>query len=162
MIRYPLAPLAHLEGSTVPELLRCSGVSGSTAKEYRDLGVSERVADRLAVLHGYHPAVVWPEWLTDSINQASARCSCGDLFVPARASQRFCSPRCRTREKMRRYRRDPDVQARNRARVSAHYAATADYQRAARRQRYAAAKDDVAIATRGVVESTGSNEEETV
>jgi len=37
-------------------------ISGMTYKRYREKGLTDELADRLAVRAGYHPAEVWPEW----------------------------------------------------------------------------------------------------
>lgn len=68
--RYPLDDLAALAGVPVRALLGHRGsVSGSKTKEYLELGVTELVADRLACRWGFHPEVVWPQWMTDSIER---------------------------------------------------------------------------------------------
>lgn len=63
--RYRLDLLAALCGQSVSQLLLLHGYSGTTLQQYRDLGVSERVGDRLACKVGLHPYVVWPEMLDD-------------------------------------------------------------------------------------------------
>lgn len=153
MTRYPLAPLAALVGVELSELGRLAGVSGSTWKEYRNEGVSERVADRLASRFGFHPAVVWPGWMAESTAKASRVCvECDALFVPTRRNHRYCSPACRGRAWQRdRYQRDPVFRESKRAAARAYgasvdrsrenrayYDRTAEAQRAASRAYYQA------------------------
>lgn len=62
MTRYPLAPLAEAVGVDTSRLARILGLSGSTWKAYREHGMTERAADRLAVKAGFHPCEIWPDW----------------------------------------------------------------------------------------------------
>lgn len=71
--RYPITPLATLTGQSVHALLSAAGVSGSTAQQYRKLGITEAVADRLACSVGVVPYEVWPEILDDAIDERRAR-----------------------------------------------------------------------------------------
>ena len=108
--RYPLAPLAEALGLPNTSMLaRHLGLSGTTWKEYRDQGVSEKVADRLACRAGFHPSEVWPDIVDEWIESSSAVCpECGDQFVPVRAGHRYCTPACRSRAANRRaYQNDP-------------------------------------------------------
>jgi hypothetical protein len=66
---YSLEPLADALGCTLGQLGRRLGVSGSTWQQYRSEGVSELVADRLAVKAGLHPALVWPELVEFAITE---------------------------------------------------------------------------------------------
>lgn len=72
MKRYPLQPLAALLGMDLGPLGKRLGVSGRTWQEYRDQGVSEKVADRMAVKCGLDPYCVWPEMLDDAIAATEA------------------------------------------------------------------------------------------
>src|SRR5690606_29642990 len=107
----------------------------------RDKGVTDRTADRLAVTAGLNPYMVWPELLTDQIEDCSRRCDeCEEPFVPFRRSQRFCSKSCRQRQlqrewKRRRYQTDPEFAEARRQERRAYYAACGDYERA-RQRRY--------------------------
>lgn len=56
---------------SLAELGRSLNISGSTFKEYRDKGLSERVADRRAVQCGLDPYQVWPQMLEDAIEDAA-------------------------------------------------------------------------------------------
>lgn len=144
---YPLEPLAEAMGCTLSEVGRRLGVSGTTWKQYRDQGVSELVADRLATRAGLHPAVVWPEWMDDQIDEVGRECWCGTRFVPKRSHQRHCSPTCRDRARnaqkaqyrRSRYQTDPEWAEAQRARRRAYYAECGDYERA-RQRRYDTAK----------------------
>lgn len=70
--RYPFAPLAEAMQLPEPKAARELGISGSTEQEYRRDGISERVADRLAVKAGLHPFVVWPEMAAAHVAEADA------------------------------------------------------------------------------------------
>ena len=68
MTRYPLQVLVDAMGCSslhaAGEQLR---VSGSTLQNYRDSGLTARVADRLAIAAGLHPALVWESWVDDGL-----------------------------------------------------------------------------------------------
>jgi hypothetical protein len=138
--RYPIEPLARLLGISPGTALARLGVSGSTAKQYRTEGVSGRVADRLAVRAGFHPAEVWPEWTDHQIEAAMVECAaddCADRFLPANSRHRYCSHRCQSRTAARaRYARDEAGRERKRAAQRRYDAETAEYRRAQRRRRY--------------------------
>ena len=102
MNRYSLEPLAASLGVPLHSLGRRLGVSGSTWQEYRDQGVSERVADRLAVRLGVPTLSVWPE-MTELAAAACAECS--GSFIPNRKGHIYCSKRCRARVAQRAYHR---------------------------------------------------------
>lgn len=141
--RFRLDALAERHGCTLAALAGLCNLSGSTWKQYRDGGVSERVADRLAVKLGYHPAEVWPEWLDVSMAKAEVECAadgCDTRFIPRRKNQRFCSKACRhnnanRRWKRERYRSDPEWAERQRQARRAYYRQYGDYERA-RQRRY--------------------------
>lgn len=123
--RYRLEPLFALMGMTPHAACTALRLSGSTERQYRSEGVTEYVADRLAVTAGFATLTVWPEMadhVYDDIKRACAEC--GALFVPYRPSRdRFCSPLCgrryRQRARYERLRTDPAFLAaeRERARV---------------------------------------------
>lgn len=109
MTRYPLGPLAALVHLSPWTTLERAGITGSHAQDFIRRGMSARVADRVAVRHGFLPYEVWPEILDAAIADLERSCAavgCDRAFVPA-PNQRFCSPSCRQRMKMRRYRSDP-------------------------------------------------------
>lgn len=141
MKRYPLGPLAALMGVSLHACAKSLGVSGSTFQKYRDEGMLERSAERLAVRAGWHPAEVWGDWLDDQIADCSRACDrCGESFVPWRRDQRFCSQPCNrawwgAEMQRRRYRSDPVFRAREVERKRREYRASADYYRAAQRRR---------------------------
>lgn len=121
MRRYPWAPLAALVGPGIGKKLN---VHGSTFKEYRDRGMSPRVADRLATKAGYHPAEVWPTWVADALEDHGRDCKeCGTRFLPAKGHQVFCDGPCRhrfhSREANRRLRSTPEGRAANAAKAKA-------------------------------------------
>ncbi len=70
--RYPLQPLADACGVTLAHLGRLLRTSGSTWKGYRDEGVSELVADRLAARAGFVAYEVWPEMVQHQIDDTEA------------------------------------------------------------------------------------------
>lgn len=115
MIRYPFSDLARAMHLTEPAAARELGLSGSTEQQYRRDGLSEKVADRLAVRAGLHPMNVWPAWLEDA----------------ARAERERVAAYERER-----YRRDARVREVRRASRRAYYAANADYERERERRRY--------------------------
>lgn len=60
---FPVEPLVAAAGVTsLAALARRCGVGGSQMRLYRENGMSARVADRLAVRVGLHPAEVWSDW----------------------------------------------------------------------------------------------------
>lgn len=138
---YPLGPLAEAMGCTLSEVGRRLGVSGTTWKQYRDRGVSELVADRLATRAGLHAAVIWPEWMNDQIERSMRECpECGQRFFPVNRRHTFCHKTCGNRARSRkRYRRlyatDPAFAEAERQRRRAMYEACGEYERA-RQRRY--------------------------
>lgn len=126
--RYPLGPLLELTGWTmtdVRDLAPCGG------EEYRlrvEHGVTERIADRLAIAAGLHPHVVWPEMADHAIADNQRACEeCETRFLPKRSDQRFCSKECRWRKcnregYRRRYQTDPAFREQQRQRVLAYQA----------------------------------------
>ena len=67
MGRYPLEPLADAMGITVHKACTRLRVTGATYQEYRDRGLTPMVADRLAIKAGFHPGLIWPQWVTDAL-----------------------------------------------------------------------------------------------
>lgn len=63
--RYPLQPLLDALGYLTINQARDR--HGLQLWEYRDRGLTEHVADRLAVRVGLHPAMVWPSWVDDGL-----------------------------------------------------------------------------------------------
>ena len=120
--RYPLEPLAAAMHLTIPAACRALRISGSTEQQYRRDGVTDKVADRLAIRAGFHPYEIWPDMADHQLADVSKPCAdekCDELYVPSTASQRFCSPTCRKRDAgrryvRRRYRTDPEFAERRR------------------------------------------------
>jgi len=141
--RYPVEPLAAAMGLTVHGALARLSVSGSTQADYRSRGVTYRVADRLAVRAGFHPAEVWPESTEHEIDAISLTCDeCETRFIPkarARPDVRFCSKRCNKRFHYRK-RYAEAIGERERARSRQFYAENTEYERAQARRRYHANK----------------------
>ena len=73
--QWPLRPLLEVTGWSKRELSRRTGISMSTLDGRRG-GLSDAVADRAAVLSGYHPLQIWPDWcdgiLYDEIEDGAA------------------------------------------------------------------------------------------
>lgn len=153
-MRYPFADLANAMGLSENAACRALNVSGSTQQDYRSRGLSERVADRLAVKAGLHPFEVWP----DMIAEANAECAeCGASFVPTRKGHVYCGGNCSRRRLARiKYQSDPEHRERHlegvrvyraesrRARLlkqRVKYEQNADLMREKRRERYARNRD---------------------
>lgn len=139
--RFPFAPLAAAMGATEPQAARELGLSGSTEQQYRRDGVTERVADRLAVKAGLHPWMVWPEMAEQAMADAQRSCEeCGAGYWPRQRNQRFCSQPCsalwhKREHSRRRYRTDPVFAERKREMARAYYWDYLDYSRSQRRLR---------------------------
>jgi len=149
--RYPLQPLADAMGLSLAAACRALGVSGSTMQDYRHRGLTERVADRLAVRAGFHPAEVWPDWG----HRVCDNELCGATFLPERNGQRFCTPICRRRTASRRwhnerYANDPAFAAQKRADQARRRAEAGPAARRAEaaRKRASYARHAVAVNTR--------------
>lgn len=68
---YPFAPLAAAMGLSENQAIIRLGVNGRMGQQYRHEGMSERVADRLAVKAKLHPFEVWPEMADRAIRDVS-------------------------------------------------------------------------------------------
>ncbi|WCO67898.1 hypothetical protein PO878_04065 [Iamia majanohamensis] len=124
MKRYPFAPLAEAMGETEAQACRTLGVSGSTEKQYRTEGLSERTADRLATRAGWNPVNIWPDWGTELLEKAGPWVDdrpvcpeCDEHFTRGRRDQVYCSARCRCRRasresRRRRWAEDPEYRER--------------------------------------------------
>lgn len=142
--RYPLDALAEAMRLSVNQACKALGVSGSTMQDYRQRGLTEKVADRLAVKAGLVAYEVWPEMVDHHIEACSVECAdekCGERFVPEKRSQRYCSPRCRERRKARekarrRYRDDAAFREAQKARVASYRDEVGDGLRRQRRAEY--------------------------
>ena len=138
-IRYPLAPFFALTGWTMSDVAEVAPCSGQEWRKRRDEGVTERIADRIAVAAGLAAVNVWPELLDDQIAACSKVCDeCGEGFVPshkARKDARFCSRNCNKRFHYRkRYREALAEQERDRARR--YYDENRSYVLAQKRREY--------------------------
>ncbi len=71
MRRYPLDALVEASGLSEAALGRRVGLSGSTLKQARAVGLTEVGADRYAVRAGLHPWTVWPDMEHDAIAAAA-------------------------------------------------------------------------------------------
>lgn len=137
--RFPLHALADAMGVELPSLGRRLGIYGSTWKKYRDEGVLEATADRLAGIANLPTLYVWPE-LADEVKRGCAGRGCDARFVPYRSNQRFCSKRCGNRERTRAAlavkRQDPDFREKERLRRRANYAESKHIEQRQQRRRY--------------------------
>lgn len=138
-VLYPFVRLAEAMGATEAAASRALGLSGSTMQHYRTHGVSEKVADRLAVKAGLHPFEVWPEMVEIELGKIMS-----DRAKKVNAAER------------RRYRTNPQKRARRlemsarwrteyrdykRAQDAYYYKQHAERERARRRARYAANRE---------------------
>ena len=96
---YSLESLVTASGLSEAALARAVGLSGTGLKQARVRGLSDRSADRYAVLLGFHPAEVWADWWDVPV------IPCGnDRCVEPVTGRMFCSPRCRWAVRQRRRR----------------------------------------------------------
>lgn len=120
--RYPLGPLLELTGWTMTDVRDLAPCGGEEYRLRQERGVTERIADRLAVAAGLHPHVVWPEMADHAIADNQRACEeCETRFLPKRSDQRFCSKECRwrkcSREWYRRRYQDPAFREKERQRT---------------------------------------------
>ena len=147
--RYRLDPLFALMRMPPNAALLHLGVDGSRKVRYIREGVSDVVADRLAVKAGFHPFTVWPDLAEHTHADVQRRCDdCGTAFVPYRpAKDRYCSPACGVRARQRKRYRKLSQSARWRKAERARQAAYRAEVRAIRSRRKSTAlmsEDDVA------------------
>lgn len=153
-MKYPIQPLLDATGLTWVKIVRELSIGGNEYRKYRDEGVTERVADRLASRLGLSAYNVWPEMLDHSITSCERVCAldeCTERFVPSTHNHRYHDPKCRQRAKniarrveraawaRRRRQLDPAVAERNRVRRRAYYRENGEYERS-RQRRYEAAR----------------------
>lgn len=113
--RYRLSLLVKASGLSEAALAREVGLSGTSLKWAREIGLVEAAADRYAVRAGLVPWLVWPDWL-DDLELVCADLKCSRMFVPSRKGQRYCTVKCGRRawdreDKRRRYAEDPEFAA---------------------------------------------------
>jgi len=92
--RYPLQALVDASGLGEDALRRRVGLSGTMLQRAREMGLTDKAADRYAVRVGLHPFEVWPEMVDHGIEDAAVECaerSCSERFIPTRKGHRFCS-----------------------------------------------------------------------
>jgi hypothetical protein len=61
-VRWPVAPLEKLSGLTVYQLAEAIGWERTIGRRWEQRGLTDRLADHVAVAVGLHPAEVWPGW----------------------------------------------------------------------------------------------------
>lgn len=135
--RYPLGPLIAAMGLSFNQACEQLRLAGRTRKQYRDEGMSEIVADRMAAKAGLVAYEIWPEMLDHAIADVQRPCArCRSPFVPSRNDPRYryCSEECsklgdqdrltRKAERERaRYATDPAKRARRQETRRAYHAA---------------------------------------
>lgn len=134
-VRYSWAPLEPYVGSDndAASLLR---VARRTVLRYKAEGLTLDQAERAADAVGEHPFILWPEMRDELIAGLERPCGaedCDETFLPYRPQHTYCSPRCKKRTEMRRYRQRPDVQERRKESNRRYYEACRDYLRARQR-----------------------------
>lgn len=117
--RYPIEPALAVARMSVKALSLHAGLSSSTLQKSKARGgLTEYVADRVAVSLGLHPYELWPE------------------MAEHHAADELARRRKAKAASMRRWRRKPTVRAREKAAKATYYQETADYHRRRARQRY--------------------------
>ena len=80
-MRYPIDALEHKLGTFLyvskdgqparnEGLSRVLGIAPGTIARQRQTGLRVREADLYAVRAGYHPALVWPSWFDDAMDES--------------------------------------------------------------------------------------------
>lgn len=138
--RYPLAPFFEVTGWNMTKLQNSFRSNGPEYRIRKDRGVTEAMAERLALEVGRHPFEIWPEMVEDRLETRDCD-RCGTAFVPVRRKQRWCSPKCRLYNAQKEHQRrkwaaDPEWAEAQRERARRYRAETAEYQRAQARLRY--------------------------
>jgi hypothetical protein len=108
--RYPFGPIEELfpdcheftaGRSTISEAL---GITSAMVANYRERGMNTATADRLAILLGLHPCLLWPSWFDDAEDES--RCPwCFEWTWGASRGDVYCT---RHHRKMSRAERDRD------------------------------------------------------
>lgn len=163
MRRWPFADLARSMGMEPSAAARRLGLSGTTWKQVRDLGLKHQSAEQRATKAGFHPAEVWGQaWLDAEWDELSIGCvarGCQERFIPTRKGHKYCSDNCRNREGNRRFYNNNELwRARKRkqnrayqaeasrailARKQAYYRENAEQIKAKRRAHYQANREQV-------------------
>lgn len=123
--RYPLAPLIAAMRLPFDQACMQLGLSGKTRKLYRDEGMTELVADRMAARAGLPAYDVWPDMLDRAIAEAAAA-----------DEERRAAQRAYQREWARRKRATPEGAEANRAARRAAYASNGEYERRREQRAY--------------------------
>lgn len=135
---YPLQSLVSASGLSEAALARRVGLSGTTLKRAREVGLREDAADRYACRAGLTPLEVWPDW--GHVDCAVDGCEVS--FVPVRKGHRCCSERCsKILYKRTRYRSDPEFAESERQKRRTYYQECIEYERAASRARHQRDRD---------------------
>jgi hypothetical protein len=139
MTRYPLAPLCEALHCRPDDLKARFGLDHRQISRYLERGIPEESADRLVSAAGLHLWHVWPD-LVDDPTRECASTDCTSRFVPHDRAPHalYCSPRCRQREKARRYRARAHGAETNRRHRRAYYAENRSYELGLKRRERAA------------------------
>lgn len=113
-LRYPFAVLAEAMGVSENQAVMRLGINGKAGQQYRAEGMTEKVADRMAVKAGLHPFEVWPEMAVVNMEEA-------ERLEQERLERRRRIARESAR---RRYHEDPEIRARKLAATRAYKATT--------------------------------------
>ena len=65
--RYPYQSLADAVNGGMEKVAIVAGVDKRTVYRWQVEGLTWLAADRAAIAHGLHPALVWPEWLPSEV-----------------------------------------------------------------------------------------------
>lgn len=129
--RYPIEPLIALTGWTLHgEIRRLAPASGAELAKRRTDGVTEAIADRLAVAAGRHPWEIWPEMIDHAIGDLERPCDgCGVAMEAPDPRRRYCSKPCRMKAAQRRWRNTPGGREANRIACAKYRSENLDYER---------------------------------
>jgi lambda repressor-like predicted transcriptional regulator len=128
-MRYPFAPVEVHRGDTeISVIAERVGVTHATVQKWRQRGMDEKNADRVATALGLHPWQLWPEMLADATAPVMRECpTCGEFFVLTRKDKRYCRKACQ--------RPSQAAKDRKRERARAKYHREAEWREAKLRRR---------------------------
>lgn len=114
--RWPLDPvLDYVKPDSLAEFSRVYDIDNGELHRWKRDGMTRHTAERLCDALRAHPLWFWPEFYDADVEALHVECEASDCtvrFIPSKPGvQRFCTPRCRRRERMRRYRATPHGRA---------------------------------------------------
>ena len=122
-VRYSFDPIDFHRGDTEISVIAAKiGVAHGTVQKWRERGMDEENADRVATALGLHPWQLWPEMLAVATAPVMRECSCGEFFVLTRPEKRWCNAACR--------KADPEVKAKEAAWMRERYREDAEHRSA--------------------------------